>query len=89
MSATTYRGVRVPDHLRRDRAENGPYAATFNAWREGVDSAMDVMRPMVEDLHDDSPCRLDHDGCCQSHGLPTPHCPDGQARRLLKRTEAD
>lgn len=76
----TYRGIPVPDDW-------GP-VTDIDDWKAGVDAAMALLRPVVDALHDDSPCRLDHHGYCQEHGLPGPvPCPDGEARRLLKMTE--
>lgn len=54
----TYRGIPVPDRVRRDRDENRPYAAVFHAWREGVDAALALLRPMVESLHYDTPSSI-------------------------------
>lgn len=88
MSAQTYRGVPVPERIQRDRDENRPYSALFHAWREGVDAAMGLMRPMVGALHYDTPCRVDHHGYCQEHSyLEEGPCPDGEARKLLETTK--
>lgn len=90
MSTQTYRGVPVPERIQRDRTENGRYAAVFAAWREGVDDALGMMRPMVEALRFDSLCSFDHHGYCQEHGHLEPGpCPDGAARALLEATEKD
>lgn len=38
----TYRGIPVPDRIRQNRSEKGPYSALFVAWSEGVDAALDT-----------------------------------------------
>jgi hypothetical protein len=81
----TYRGLTVPKSLRVDSVHA---KERYGDWKRGVDAAMDLMRPMVETLHNDTPCALDHHGYCQEHGLPgMAPCPDGEARKLLKATE--
>lgn len=64
MSAETYKGVRVPKGLR-------PNWDTFEAgwWRKGVDAVLDTVRPLLEAVTDDVPCRTqDKDGRCWTHG---------------------
>lgn len=74
----TYRGITVP---RECLAYDGRPTQQF---RLGVDAALEQTLPVVEALHDDSPCSLDHHGYCQEHGLPGPiPCPDARARELL------
>lgn len=83
-----YRGVLIPDDVRRDRDENSPYAARFHAWKRGVDAALGVAVPLVESLRYDSECSLDHHGYCQEHGLPGAiPCPDGEARKFITETK--
>lgn len=38
--APTYRGVRVPDDVQRDRDENRQYAVKYAAWKRGVDAEL-------------------------------------------------
>ncbi len=51
-------------------------------------SALDVLIPFARwaDEYLDEPCRFDHDGHCQSHGLDE-HCPVGSLREWLHETE--
>jgi hypothetical protein len=84
--APEYRGVRIPGDLRADDTPRG----VFETWKRGVDAALDLTVPVVEALHDDSPCHLDHHGYCQEHGLPQPGpCPERQARVLLAVVRKD
>lgn len=41
------------------------------------------LRSALRALVDDVPCRLDHEGYCQSHGVSKP-CVVDEARRLLR-----
>lgn len=38
---------------------------------------------LISELHDDEPCRYDHDDACQSHGSAPRPCPHERARELL------
>ncbi|MGW2213251.1 hypothetical protein [Streptomyces sp. NPDC001781] len=81
----TYRGVKVPDGLRDD---NQPYVL-YEAWKRGVDSVLGVVVPLLDELHDDEPCVLDHHGYCQMHGLPQPGpCPDAVATEFIAAAAA-
>ncbi len=76
----TYRGVAVPEGLRPNWDQ--PEA---HWWRVGVKAALDATVPLVESLHSDTPCSLDHHGYCQEHGLPGAlPCPDEAARKFIK-----
>lgn len=84
MTEHTYRGVPVPPSLVPNL--NQPEAAW---WRIGADAALDVTRPLIDSLYDDSPCSLDHHGYCQAHGLSGSPCADAQAREFLEISRGD
>lgn len=76
----TYRGVPVQAGLRPNWDQPEAYW-----WRLGVQDALGVAVPLVDELADDEPCTLDHHGYCQMHGLPGPGpCPDGEARKFIR-----
>ncbi|QDN64397.1 hypothetical protein [Streptomyces sp. S1D4-14] len=77
---TTYRGIPVPGVLHHNWDQ--PEAAW---WRQGVKAALDIAVPLLDELHNDEPCVLDHHGYCQMHGLPQPGpCPDGEIQEFIK-----
>ena len=59
------------------------HARDVHGWQEPEQepTAMDVLRFLVE--NEDQPCRLDHHGLCQEHGLSQPPCATAMGRRLL------
>jgi hypothetical protein len=92
MSAETYRGVPVPDRIRRDRDENRPYSVVFTAWREGVDAALGTgpLVGLIADFMDGAECDPDGDdtSSCREHGwFGTALCPHDRARKMID-TEA-
>lgn len=75
----TYRGIPVRESLHHnwDQLE-----AAW--WRAGVRAALGVAVPLLDELHNDEPCALDHHGYCQTHGLPQPGpCPDGEIQKFI------
>jgi hypothetical protein len=47
-------------------------------------------RAILADLVDPDPCRLDHDGDCQTHAwFGDDECPHARAKRLLSSSDDD
>lgn len=50
-----------------------------------VGEKMQCMKSLIEDLHDSSPCYIDHNGGCQAHyWFGDTECPHGRAQKLLR-----
>jgi hypothetical protein len=44
---------------------------------------VEKLEGLLNEVADDSPCRLDHHGFCQAHGFTESPCPVSEARTLL------
>lgn len=74
---STYRGVPVPERF-------PPNAWELKHWKQGVDAALDVAAPLLDNLTDDEPCSLDHHGYCQTHwGGAVTECANRLAEEFL------
>jgi hypothetical protein len=84
----------VPCGPRRAAAkvkEAAALLASEAAWREreaarGARPTLTEACVVIRALIDEEPCRLDHEGFCQSHGATRP-CAVAEARALLRRLE--
>ncbi len=75
MPERTYRGVPAP---------LGPTTA---AWTKGVDAALALVRPIIDNLSKGGPCSLDHHGYCQAHWYGgVTECPEAVAQEFLRES---